>query len=65
MNQQAKYIWESKTNWFGVLTALAGSITIISEYIKSGDMSLPGWMMVVVGIINVILRTFYTKAPVI
>lgn len=64
-DMKAKYFWESKTNWFGILTILSGSIELVAHYLEKGVISITGILLLVVGIINIVLRTMFTDSPVI
>lgn len=58
-----KTFWQSKTNWFNVLTSAVSILTIATSTLPS-DTTTVLWMTFVVGIINVALRTFFTSTPI-
>jgi len=50
-NMQTKKWYNSRTIWFSVLTALVGILTVLNAQFPT-----EGWMITVVGVINVLLR---------
>jgi len=56
--------FESKTVWLNILTALAGIVQLVIEFLNGGDLSVNGIFMLLVGIANIIIRIFFTKEPV-
>lgn len=56
--------FESKTVWLNILTALAGIIQLVTEFLNGADLSVEAIFMLFVGIANIIIRIFFTKVPV-
>ena len=56
--------WASKMNWFGVLTSVSGSVELVAHYIEKGNVSVSGVLLLIVGIVNIVLRTFFTDKPI-
>lgn len=53
-----KYL-KSKINWVGIITVLIGSLTALQSLNLSQQTA--GYVMVAIGILNVILRSFFTN----
>jgi hypothetical protein len=55
---------ESKLNWLGILTAITATLTGIlnSEWIAANP-KLSAYIMAAIGILTVIIRTFFTHGP--
>ena len=56
---ETKHITLSKINWFAVLTATLGILTYLQTL--QLDPKVMGGLVVAVGVINAVLRTFYTN----
>ncbi len=56
--------YKSKTVWFSVLTTLAGLLIMLSEYFAVGDFSLPALFLMLAGVVNLVLRIWFTDSPV-
>ena len=54
-----KHFTLSKINWFAVLTATLGILTYLQTL--NLDQKTMGGIVVAIGIVNVILRTFFTN----
>jgi len=51
--------YKSKSLWFGILTVALGIFQLVTKQFElSGD-----WVILTVGIINVLLRSFSTSQP--
>lgn len=57
-----KHFLQSKTNQFAILTFLVGVLTSAQELGLSTQAT--GYIVMAVGFVNFILRTFYTSTPV-
>lgn len=58
-----KPIYLSKTVWLNVITTLIAVLTLMTE----GNLVPPEyvpWILMVVGILNVILRVWFTEEPI-
>ena len=56
--------FESKTVWLNILTALAGAIQLAIEFLQGGDFTINSIFLLAVGIVNIIIRIFFTKEPI-
>jgi hypothetical protein len=65
---EAKSFWSSKINWGGMVTVLLGIIPIIATFVKliapNSAIIVDGAATMVVGVLIVIWRTFYTNQPI-
>lgn len=52
--------WQSKTVWFNVLTGIVSTLGMIQGTVPE---SLAPYIIAAVGIVNVILRVFFTTVP--
>lgn len=53
----------SKLNWLGIIAALVG----LEEFLKNfdfSDMTWKGWVTFGIGILTVVLRTYFTSKPI-
>lgn len=53
---------KSKINWVGVITVLIGGLTALQGLNLSPEAS--GYIMVAIGLLNVVLRSFFTSTAV-
>ena len=56
-----KTFWQSKTNVFNVLSTAVAVLGAVSGVLPPSAMP---WVTLAVGVINVVLRTFFTTVPV-
>ena len=56
--------YQSKLVWMNVILTLIGALTLVSEYLDAGAYSYSGVVMLVVGILGVILRIWFTDASI-
>ena len=61
---KTKKWYESKLVILNVIQTLIGALTLAAEYMKAGDLSPAGMTMLVVGILGVILRVWYTNTSI-
>lgn len=54
-----KNILKSKINWVGIITVLIGSLTALQQLELSKETM--GYVMVTIGILTTILRTFFSS----
>jgi hypothetical protein len=60
-----KLFWQSKTVWMNFILTLIGAGTLVSDKLTSTpSLTVPGWIMVGVGILGMILRIWFTDAPI-
>jgi len=67
VNDDGKMWYESKVVWLNVVLTLIGALTVISDYLSKAPtlaLSVPGGLMVAIGILGVILRVWFTDQPV-
>lgn len=56
--------FESKTVWLNILTALAGIIQLVIEFLNGVDFSVNAIFLLLVGVVNIIIRIFFTKTEI-
>lgn len=56
-------IFKSKINWVGIITVLLGGLTAMQQLDLSTQQA--GYVMVTIGILTSILRTFFSGEPLI
>ncbi len=56
-----KTFWQSKTNWFNILSTL---ITVLGAVQGSVPPSAMPWIVFAIGVVNLILRTFFTSTAI-
>jgi len=61
MSNKTKW-YLSKTLWLSVIMVLSGVLTIVQEFLITGDMSAIGITSLVIGILNFINRFFTTTS---
>jgi hypothetical protein len=52
--------WQSKTNWLGILTIAVAIIGIVGKVVPP----FAGGAAAVVGILNIVLRIWFTNVPI-
>lgn len=53
--------YQSKLVWSGVVLTLIGALQLVAQYLDAGVYSASGIVMLVVGVLNVILRIWFTN----
>jgi hypothetical protein len=56
--------YESKMTWLGIITTLIGALQLVAEFLKSGAFSPDAVVLLVVGILGVILRVWFTDTAI-
>jgi hypothetical protein len=59
-----KPVWQSKTFWLGVATTVAGVALYFSDPAHTPTLTVSSVALAVVGVTNVILRVWFTAAPI-
>ena len=59
-----KFWYESKLVWLGVITTLIGALQLVAEFLKAGTFSPDSVVLLVVGILGVVLRVWFTEASI-
>jgi len=57
-----KTIFESKTNWVAFITIVIGALTSAQQLEMSPEHT--GQLLSVIGVLTLILRTFFTSVPI-
>ncbi len=58
-----KFFFTSKINWVAIILILTSVLPLIDET-NFGEMNAKSWITFVIGIIIIILRTYFTSEPV-
>jgi hypothetical protein len=56
--------YESKTVWMGIITTAIGALGLLAEYLSKGDFSASAATLLGVGVLNIVLRVWFTNAPI-
>lgn len=56
--------YESKVIWAMVVQSLISALLLAQEWYSQGDFSIPGIIGLVVGILVIILRVWFTDTPI-
>ena len=56
--------YESKLTWLGIITTLVGALQLVAEFLKGGAFSPDAVVLLVVGILGVILRVWFTDTAI-
>jgi hypothetical protein len=56
--------WESKIFWVMVLQFLISALGLAQEFTAKGDYSIPAIIGMVIAILVVVLRVFFTSQPI-
>jgi hypothetical protein len=57
-----KTFFASKTNWLGMITVLIGALGLVNDYLAhNAAWTVPGIIGIVIGVLTIVLRTFYTS----
>jgi hypothetical protein len=59
-----KAFYESKLFWVGAITTLLGVLQLFSEWYAKADFSVPGIISLVIGILVIVLRVWFTDTPI-
>jgi len=61
---QSKAWYESKILWLGVITTLIGALQLVAEFLKSGNFTPDAIVLLVVGVLGVVLRVWFTDTTI-
>jgi len=53
--------YQSKIVWLSVITALISGLEIFSEWYSKGDFSIPGIISLIISILLIVVRVFFTS----
>jgi len=59
-----KQFYLSKVVWLGVITTSIGALTLVADYLAQGDFSPASIVLLSVGVLNVILRVWFTDTAI-
>ncbi len=60
-----KTFFESKTNWMGMIVVLMGALALVMDYMQNNSTwTVPGIMAIVIGVLQIVLRTFFTDTAI-
>jgi len=63
-NINAKFWWQSKTVWLGVLQTMIGILLIVADFLQKGNFSPSEATLLVTGILTVVLRIWFTDSAI-
>lgn len=56
--------YESKIVWVGVLETAIGALQLFSEWYSASDFSVPGVVNLVIGVLLIVLRIWFTDTEI-
>lgn len=56
--------YQSKVVWVGVISTLLGVLQLFAEWYDKGDFSVSGVVALVIGVLVIILRVWFTDTPI-
>lgn len=59
-----KKFYESKIFWAMAIQAVVSSLMVAQEWYSKGDFSIPGIIGLVIGVLVIVLRVFFTDTPI-
>lgn len=60
-----KPFYLSKLVWLGLIQTVIGILTLVMDYMKTGQpWDAPGIILIVIGILTIILRVWFTETPI-
>jgi drug/metabolite transporter (DMT)-like permease len=60
-----KKFYLSKLVWLGIIQTIIGILTLVLEYMKTGQpWNPPGILFLVIGVLTIVLRIWFTETPI-
>jgi hypothetical protein len=56
--------YTSKVFWVGIIATLLGVLQLFSEWYEKGDFSVPGIIGLIIGILVIVLRVWFTDTAI-